>query len=293
MDRLTPHYLHYFDKYPRSFALIAAHEGCRAAAVFVHGFGGNSTDTWSNLHLMIDHDNRFASAFADLDLFFLNYPSVLEGVGSSVNRLKQFLGDLVPTPDPILFEVDTRPLHVEGAAEEPDHLVCVLPGTRRYQDLVLVGHSEGAVVIRTLLAELAGEVYELALMCRQAGIVLFAPALFGYAPAGILGFVANAPVLGDLIDAALRISPAYRDLQPEKKTLEKLQQVTERLARARSGRAYMASLLWGRRDRIVQDGKYHGDVSDYRDGHGHVSICKSTPDYGDPMTLIDSLRRRP
>jgi hypothetical protein len=48
-------------------------------------------------------------------------------------------------------------------------------------------------------------------------------------------------------------------------------------------------VLWGRKDRILKDGKYELDTSDYVDDLGHIAICKPTGGYDDPVTLVASL----
>jgi pimeloyl-ACP methyl ester carboxylesterase len=280
---LMSHYSHGLSAPSGAFALIAPEPDCRTAAVFVHGFGGDALGTWATIQPMVDGDSQLTALFADVDLYFFQYPSVFEGMGSSVDRLRRFLKTLVPVVDRTLFDVDASVL---SAAESATRKVCVLPEGRTYTNLILVGHSEGGAVIRQMLASLANDASEFGTLCREAGVVLFAPALFGYAPSGLLGLLVNSPVLGGVIEAVLRSSPAYRDLQPDQKNLERLQEKTERLARKGRGRGYVASLLWGRRDRILQDGKYELDTCEYRDGHGHVSICKSTMSYLDPALLV-------
>lgn len=105
---------------------------------------------------------------------------------------------------------------------------------------------------------------------------LFAPAIGGYAPAGLIATLANSPFLGRVVDAVLKASPAFQDLSGEK-LLEKLRRKTEANARRhKSQLAFRARILWGRKDYVVNPEKYRDDVEVFEDST-HTKICK--PDY--------------
>jgi hypothetical protein len=284
---------------PGSFVLLAPGEVAETAVVFVHGFGGDAAGTWSHFQQFIDDRDDIRERFAAVDLYFLQYQAVWEAIGSSVDKLSQFIAEVVFDPESPQFQVPVGPLlpEIEPIAEmkrdgrtDDDRRKDTLqarPAGHRYRTLVLAAHSEGGVVVRATILRAYEQGRDSPLY--DARLALFAPALFGYAPSGVLGTIVNSPGLGKVIDACLRSSPAYRDLQRDSKVklLEKLQEKTEALQNVAIG--FRASLLWGRKDRILQDGMYAGDDIDYEDNLGHIAICKATTAYDAPLVLVASM----
>lgn len=293
------HHFHYLTDPQGSFVLIAPQERVTAAVVFVHGFGGDAAGTWAYFQQFIDDLEEFRNDFADVDLYFLQYQAVWESINSSVDRLGAFIANVVLNPESPQFLIPMGPLRpgiespIPDADEKEDETVhenggvlLARPAGHRYESLVMAAHSEGGVVVRQLILREYDANPRTPL--RDAKLALFAPALFGYEPSGLLGIVMNFPGLGRVIDACLRSSPAYRDLQRDSKhkLLVTLQTNTEALQDVATG--FVASLLWGRKDRILADDKYKKDDVTYKDDLGHTAICKPTLDYDDPIGLIVS-----
>ena len=285
-DEPARHFYHYFREYPDSFALVSPHTGVKTAIIFVHGFGGDACETWANFQLVVD--DAFEAEFAEIDLFFLGYQSVWERVGASVDHLKGFIESLVQAPDPRHFAVPIAPLFVEDPDEKAiaESLGYALPELREYESMVLVGHSEGGVVVRKAVLN-AVTTTSVSPLHSRATVVLFAPAIFGYAPAGLVGIVAKMPGLGSVVDAVMYASPAYQDLKEVNTLLGPLQQRTEAIQAQHRG--CRASILWASNDNIVRDGegKYAGDPDpQYEEGQGHVSVCKPRDDYPRPVEFL-------
>ena len=296
------HHFHYLSDPPGSFVLIAPSETAKRAVVFVHGFGGDAAGTWSHFQQFVDDLDKFREQFATVDLYFIQYQAVWESINSSVDRLGKFISNVVFDPESPQFQVPLGPLQPgiepptrddaeptgDGKTNDDGRngVLLARPPGHRYDSLVIAAHSEGGVVVRQLiLREYEAKAYS---PLWDAKLALFAPALFGYEPSGLLGTMMNFPGLGRVIDACLRSSPAYRDLQLNSKAqlLAKLQSNTEPLQDVAAG--FVASLLWGRRDRILQDGHYKKDPIEYKEDLGHVAICKPTVDYDDPISIIAS-----
>jgi pimeloyl-ACP methyl ester carboxylesterase len=277
------HHYHYFEAFEDSFVLISRSENVSTAIVFVHGFGGNACGTWNDFHLMVDEID-WHSWFSESDLFFFDYRSVWERIHSSSDRLLTFLDQAVFHPNPRHFTVKLEPLLVEPEVEsiEPQlNEVLVLPDNRRYAQVVLVGHSEGGVVIRNAVDKKSSGNSQI-LRCH---LRLFAPAIGGYAPAGLVGTLWNSPFLGKVLDALLRATPAYQDLR-RIKWLEKLRGKTERNARRKkSTPAFRANILWGRRDYVVNPDKYDDDLERFEE-QGHIGVCKPKSIYPVPLELV-------
>ncbi len=289
------HFYHYFHAYPDSFALVSPQTGVKTAVVFVHGFGGDASETWANFQLAVDDERVLGPEFAQTDLFFLGYQSVWERMGSSVDRLKSFIESLVEAPDDRHFAIPIAPLFVGDPDEETTSasLGYALPEKRAYERMVMVGHSEGGVVIRKVVLN-AVTATSVSSLHSTADVVLFAPAIFGYSPSGLLGILANMPGFGAVIDAVLHASPAYQDLKDVSTFLLPLQQETEAIQAHHRG--CRASILWARKDRIVRDGKgkYSGDPDpQYVDDQGHIGVCKPRDGFSRPVEfLIESMKAR-
>lgn len=129
----------------------------------------------------------------------------------------------------------------------------------------------------------------------QGKLRLFAPALFGYRPSGLLGAIANSPGLGDLIDWSLvSSSPAYQALrnrktgQRSKFLSDDMQRRTEDLAARHP--ILRARVLWGSEEHVLDrgPGRYTTDVSrDQAEGKTHTSVCKPTPEYLHPLEFCE------
>jgi len=274
------HYYHYFNGFPNSFALISPFEDVSTAIVFVHGFGGDAYGTWNEFHLMVDEDS-WTQHFSMVDLFFFDYKGVWERIHSSTDRLLTFLDKIIFRPEPSHFSVDLAPVLVDSEEVEESTEISALPKDRQYQKVILAGHSEGGVVIRNAVDKKAGG-KSLILKCD---LRLFAPAIGGYAPAGLVGTLVNSPFLGGILDAVLKASPAYQDLSG-KGLLNKLRSKTEKNAhRHKSEPAFRAQILWGRKDYVVNPDKYDGDQEEFEEC-GHTKICKPDDAYFSPLNWV-------
>lgn len=298
-DLTDRHHFHYLIDPPGSFVLIAPSDTAETAVVFVHGFGGDAAGTWAHFQQLIHDREDFREYYAAVDLYFVQYEAVWESINSSADRLATFLAKVVFDPDSPQFKVALGPLQPgvetpisdtlgskDASGDSRAATAVARPAGHRYSRLVIAAHSEGGVVVRqTILNTYKPGANTL---LHDARLALFAPALFGYEPSGVLGTLMNFPGLGRVIDACLRSSPAYRDLQRDSKLklLATLQTETEKLQDVATG--FKASLLWGRKDRILQDGRYAKDDSAYKDDLGHVAICKPTVDYDDPIAIVAS-----
>jgi hypothetical protein len=186
---------------------------------------------------------------------------------------------LIPEINLEHFAMDVSPVTVseEDAAGEVSEFVVPFPKDRKYERVTLTGHSEGGVVIRTMIIE---ELTNPALLnCRLA---LFAPAIAGYKPAGLLGSVAKFPGLGLLLETVLIAAPAYQDLKDED-DLKDLRTKTEEAKD--KGRALRADILWGRKDYVVKPKKYDCDKQDFEDCN-HTQICKPSEEYLKPVDHV-------
>jgi hypothetical protein len=118
------------------------------AVIFVHGFGGHPETTWLELQTLIDTDPRAGADWERCDLFFFGYASVDRPIRYNAALLRKFVSGIYPEPDLSLFEIT-----LEGQSFMPTAIL--RSGFKGYTRLILVGHSEGAVLLRTIIRDSA------------------------------------------------------------------------------------------------------------------------------------------
>ncbi|HEV3333225.1 MAG TPA: hypothetical protein VG096_19695 [Bryobacteraceae bacterium] len=128
-----------------SIGLISDSPGVETAVVFVHGFLGDPTATWLNFHGLVDDFPHEFPWWQNCDMLFFNYDSVANPIQISSDRLMRFLTAIYPEPTRSSEDVGYQ------QAGFADTLRRIRGDNFRYSRLVLVGHSEGAVVIRQMV----------------------------------------------------------------------------------------------------------------------------------------------
>lgn len=249
------------------------------AAVFVHGFNGEQERTWRNFQTMIDEDEEFAS----WDIYFVGYPSTREQIGATAYKLTKLIHEIFPKAPSQIFE-----RHIDYASVEAK----IRKEVSQYSRLVLIGHSQGGVVIRKAALEeskdaLRDGTVEERPICG-ADIALFAPALFGMFLSGWKGFMSGTSAW-KLIGPALTASPSFKELQPGSQFLIRLENETQALAQDNPGKvaALSARIAWATRDGIVEGGlRYSCDpVPKYIEGN-HTGICKPKESSIKPLLFV-------
>ncbi len=304
-----------------SYALLATtREDVDSAVIFVHGFYGDPESTWFQFQTLIDRCADNFPWWTRSDAFFFSYDSVNKPLRVNVIQLGDFIHEIFPTPDPSFFHIPWNPwlasIGIQGDIE--------IRTQGKYSRLILVAHSEGAVLVRMfvrdtthrLLQEMAkdgdesrpfseSEIEEIAnnvdyktkeeafIRDRQEFAVLdaqlrfFAPAQCGSTLTGFWGVMVEMPGLRGIIKAALRSSSAQVDLKPGSGLVSSLRNETERLSRQnRWISALRAKILWGKDDRIVLMDKFQHDTDFLVEGKDHVSICKPTAEYQEPLRFV-------
>jgi pimeloyl-ACP methyl ester carboxylesterase len=141
---MDEHELHYLAGWPDSYALISQ-EDTDTLAVFVHGFWGDATRTWSDFPRLVDDKRESFEALNKSDFVFINYPSLQWPIEVAAHRIGGLILRLYPESPADVFD----PM-AEGRAALGVSSSVLMPRTLpfSYKRLVLVGHSGGAVVIR-------------------------------------------------------------------------------------------------------------------------------------------------
>jgi hypothetical protein len=120
----------FIDGFGKSHAMLSSATGVDTAVNLVHGFGGKPTSTWRDFHGLVDEYSPSYTWWATSDMFFYAY----ESLHTPIRRNADLLGDFVEL--------------VWGGTWQTNGSC---PGSKKYKDLILVGHSEGGVIIRRLI----------------------------------------------------------------------------------------------------------------------------------------------
>ena len=266
-------------------ALLATSESVSTAAVFVHGFGGKPDTTWTDFAGLIEGDPQWQGC----DVYFLAYPSVTSELTLSAGYIRKFLERILPEPPDGLLSV-----RLDGR----DHRIRTNPGC--YERLILVGHSEGGVVLRALVrdalkqhvaeARLGGPPSAAASALGQiclSDLRLFAPALTGARIAGRWGIIAAAAGLRQAISLLRRRSPAMQELKPGGLLLQGLRDDTTYFAQEHAHfTGLRAQIAWAHHDKVVTSLGYRHDTECRIRGRTHLNNCKPDAGYRIPIELV-------
>ena len=262
---------------PSGGVLYMSHQAPLRLVAFLHGFRGGAVRTWREFPSSGSTDAWWEQG----DLLFIGFDSVRETITGVASRLRRELPRLFPNP------IDDQLADLGSAVREP-------PGP--YEELVLVGHSLGGLILRRMLADCAQEWREQLTAdpelpvpdLLRAQTRLFSPASAGFRSAGALGVLQASPGWVGL-NMLLHRSSAFVDLQPGSPMLMATQARTEALVRAVPDdmAALRAQVVWANPDNVVNTERYETDyVDDSIDGTSHSKVCKPNAGYDAPRKFV-------
>jgi hypothetical protein len=166
-----------------------------------------------------------------------------------------------------------------------------------YRRIILVGHSMGAALIRLAIWEEYKRIHGRtsstagpASPLLEAELRLFAPALIGAQPAGLLGLLVRLPLFGEKVGMLLAgyLGPVGQLLDPEnRQILEDLRAYTEDAAEEnRNVSALEAKVLWGTDEKLLTAWQYKWDHAEFVQGRNHTDLCKPTSTYTKPLEFV-------
>jgi hypothetical protein len=171
----------------------------------------------------------------------------------------------------------------------------------RYRELVLVGHSEGGLLLRKAVLEAAQREPTLQAFLEEnrdrnaapplpsgmlmARMRLFAPALGGEMLTGLWGIAASLPVISNVLVS----SAAKRGMSPSSAAVTEARRQTDRYAANVLFDCFRAHILWAEHDLFIIGEKYERDKQslNFPTGTTHASICKPTPKYLLPLGFVE------
>jgi pimeloyl-ACP methyl ester carboxylesterase len=261
-----------------SYAFLSDQVGTDTAIVFVHGFFGDARGTWLNFPGLVDSNESF---WPGADLFFLDYPSYQHHVADNSDLLLRFLEEVFPSPPSSLFQprrIEPRSSLLVSLALQWEQL-----NPRVYRKLILVGHSEGALVIRQAIIDLCQRTDGLH-QNLNARLALFAPAHRGVLATGWLKAILEVARAEELV----QMSPAVVEMQ-DAEFINGVQQSTSTLLAQYGRDAFRAMVLFGCDENLVRVQVFPRDKrEECAAQQSHVSVCKPRHDYTTPFVFIES-----
>jgi hypothetical protein len=284
------------DGFYKSYALFLSSGQSTRAIVFAHGFGGAPTSTWHDFHGLSEEYAKEYPWWNGATLFFYSYDSIRTPINVNAVRLREFLTVILSVPD---VKVNRTSGRLKAARQGINNLW-------KYKNLLLVGHSEGAVVIRRMILNelealeregrangLSGrqlrkwiDVNARGKIVLRAAVRLFAPACAGTNFSGALGFVHG---ISHFFSAIASSSLVRNELLQGSPILSGLQAGTEAAFKNHPKiSALPAKILFGTEDQVVYTDKYACDeiVEPYPYGHDHFSVCKPKYTYKRPLEFV-------
>lgn len=267
----------------RSFSQLSRERNPTRCILFVHGFTGHPLKTWREF----DRPIEAAGWWGASDLVFFGYASTQEEIRYTSETLVEFLHNFLPR-----------------RSAEVACLAALEPPTHDYKELVLVGHSQGGLVVRHAVLQALWELTSpespsgawedeaTANLIANARVRLFAPAIFGARPAGLKEMALQSFGLGTVARMVLGGSPSYQEMQQGSSLLTYLAESTTERAQAHPKVSSLrARIAWATKDRVVMpNGQYTFDpASSSIGGTDHGSVCKPRG----PHTAQVELVRRP
>ena len=286
--------------YQYSYAVLGNEQFVDTAVIFVHGFHGDSVKTWLQFQVLVRELQGSFPWWKSCDLYFWSFSSMETRILMGAQDLNGFIKAIYPRPRAGLLGSDLKVLkQLTGLG-----LSGVDVGqTRAYKKLLLVAHSQGAVLLRRVVLNAYNERfitaaivgagsaqqspdYNVALLNAQ--LRLFAPALFGASPSGLYGFLMKFWLTRVAIEPFMATGAGFNDLQPSNLGLQQLLDDTQNAAeKHREFNAFQARVLFGKSEDIVHPGAYNCDtVEEYEQSKNHMTVCKPTREYTRPLCFV-------
>jgi pimeloyl-ACP methyl ester carboxylesterase len=271
------------DGYPTSRLFWTLADEPAGLVLFVHGFGGHATSTWTDFLTLLLAEPRAAG----YDLAFYGYQSKEQQAPWSASELAGFL----------------RPLLVDPSAVANAYLPQAMPhraAALSYDRTLICAHSLGAVVVRRALLTLAapgpegGQPPVPDEVLRRIRLLLFAPAHRGGRIISVVsGLLGSTPAA--VLEPLLRyLWMSVDDLDPEKSdeltqlrddSMAALQQAD---AKGTASNHLVADVVvHGKRDRVVRQTRFCRDPDMVRFEHcDHFGVCKPSLLFPRPFNLV-------
>jgi hypothetical protein len=272
-----------FDK---SFAQVSETTGkIERAVIFIHGFSGSANGTWTDFLTLVD-DPYTDQWWEESDLFFFDYHSASLHRKLARNKLDvlKFINHVWPNPPDSLFTAGGVTLRKDVT----------------YSELFLVGHSEGGLLLRKVILDVADSDAAIQQYRTQrfapkgpepsstgvliANLRLFAPALGGETINGLLGVLSRSPVISTFTGSLA----AKLSMGPASAAVTSARDSTNEYSDYLKMECFRAHILWADDDTIIEPERYKRDLEcgNPPPGTSHTSVCKPTQQYKKPLKFV-------
>jgi pimeloyl-ACP methyl ester carboxylesterase len=241
----------------------------RKGILFIHGFGGNGLETWSNFSTLLPEYPKFKGT----DLYFYSYDGLRDDMYASAAIFRVLLENLFTQTAGIL--VPNLPL---SAQRSPDFA---------YDELAIVAHSLGAVIARRALLDATTQH---ASWAPKTKLVLYAPAHMG---ANVVGLALEATSLFrflKLFGSFVRFtSPLIDQLRSDSPHLKQLLDDTiAAIANGNNTHLIAKQVVIASRERIVSNSRFGNDPPAYAiPDTSHITVCKPRKDFLTPLEYLE------
>ncbi len=254
----------------RDVQVLFAVQPSRKALLFIHGFNGNAIKTWSDFHELLPE----CSTCSGHDVFFYGYDGLRAEMNASAATFRVFLNRIFEETNRLL--TDNLP---QSAQREDDF---------RYDELLVVAHSLGAVISRRALLDATREHSDWVAKTR---LVLYAPAHKGARVADLaLEAVSSFWFLKLFATGARFKSPLIEELRQESPWLKKLLEDTQTATKDRANRHLVAKrVIIAEYEKIVVNETFGDDPPPHTiPDTTHTTVCKPTRDFRQPLTHLEA-----
>lgn len=221
----------------------------RILIIFVHGFGGQSVDTWADFKIIL----RNHSLFTDSDIIFYGYDSKFIQATTNASLLRTFLEEICK-PQEYLNDVKRT-----------------VPAN--YEKIIFMAHSLGAFIVRKALIHAHKNCNN---WIDNVKMILLAPAHNGSElPQRVMEILPG--LLKTTAQIARYFMPVLEDLQKGSSAITTLKDETMKLlAEGKGGFTIANRVDWAEFERVVINDDFCSDpVADTIRGKDHISICKA------------------
>jgi hypothetical protein len=238
------------------------------AIVFIHGFTGHPTRTWSDFDQLLQQQ----AACKGRDMFFYGFDGLYAEMNASAAIFREFVNRLF---------VDTKELLKANLPAEAQR-----PPSFQYRSMLIVAHSLGAVTSRRALLDASkmGVTW-----LSRINLVLFAPAHLGASVAELALEATGAFSFLRLFGAGARFaSPLIDQLKPGSADLKTLlDETTAALAGGANTHLIARKVIIAERERIVKNASFASDppaiaIPDTT----HTTVCKPSSTFILPLQRL-------
>lgn len=255
---------------------IISRKPAKKLVVFVHGWRGSADSTWGEFI-----KPPTSEWWKETDLIFIKYDSVNQQVAAAADRLRAQINDFYPQPFEDMLLFNEKPVREKIS--------------NKYEELFLVGHSMGGLVLRRAAVDALDEWKHIGYLSSKKPAILdgklrlFSPASAGFDPSGFLGLVQALP-LWFYVELFVKQGASYQDLKKDSSVIKETRRRTEKYRKHNQYKHLIAAnILWANPENVVKVERYDTDASSRTvNSATHREVCKPKNNYISPFGFVEN-----